>query len=62
MLGLSLFGDAGRVFVAGETSDKWHSAFGGGLWLNAVNRFVLNLTVGSSPEVVSFYLTSGFMF
>ncbi len=62
MLGLSLFGDAGRVFVAGETSDKWHSAFGGGVWLNAVNRFVLNLTVASSPEVVSFYLTSGFMF
>jgi len=61
-LGLTLFGDAGRVFLAGETSNTWHSSFGGGLWLNAINRFVLNFSVARSPEEVRFYLTSGFSF
>jgi hypothetical protein len=31
---LGVFGlaDAGRVYLSGESSDTWHSAFGGGLW------------------------------
>src|SRR2546428_2281196 len=29
-LGLFGLGDAGRVFLAGETSDRWHGAAGGG--------------------------------
>jgi hypothetical protein len=61
-LGLSFFGDAGRVFLAGERSRKWHGAFGGGLWLNAINRFVLNLSVASSAEDFRVYVTSGFAF
>jgi hypothetical protein len=31
---LGVFGlaDAGRVYLDGETSDKWHAGFGGGVW------------------------------
>ena len=62
ILGLAAFGDAGRVFLAGETSTKWHSAYGGGVWLNVVNMFVLNFSVARSPEETRFYVTSGFGF
>lgn len=61
-LGLTFFGDAGRVFLAGEHSTQWHSAFGGGVWLNFVNRFVLNFSVARSPENVRVYVMSGFGF
>ena len=61
-LGLTLFGDAGRVFVAGERSNRWHSAFGGGVWLNIIKKFLLNLSAARSPEEIRFYLTSGFGF
>ncbi|MBM2841401.1 MAG: hypothetical protein HW412_1929 [Bacteroidetes bacterium] len=61
-LGLTLFGDAGKVFLAGEISNKWHSAFGGGVWLNIIRRFLLNLSAARSPEEIRFYLTSGFGF
>src|SRR2546422_7071865 len=30
ILGLA---DAGRVWIPGEPSDRWHAAAGGGLWL-----------------------------
>ncbi|MND09110.1 hypothetical protein D3C83_322010 [compost metagenome] len=29
MFGLA---DAGRVYLEGESSDKWHAGFGGGIW------------------------------
>src|SRR2546428_2636642 len=32
-LGLFGLGDAGRVFLSGETSDRWHGAAGGGPWV-----------------------------
>ena len=37
-LGLLGLGDAGRVFLSGETSDRWHGAVGGGLWIAFLNR------------------------
>lgn len=61
-LGLTLFGDAGRVFLAGEASNKWHSAFGAAVWLNIINKFLLNFSAARSPEETRFYLTSGFSF
>jgi hypothetical protein len=36
---IGVFGlaDVGRVFVDGESSDKWHTSFGGGVWLSFFN-------------------------
>jgi len=30
--------DVGRVFVAGESSSKWHTGYGGGVWLGVFAR------------------------
>ena len=30
--------DGGRVFLDGESSDRWHGAVGGGVWLAYLNR------------------------
>lgn len=36
--------DYGRVWQKGESSDKWHQSFGGGLWLNGLNVLTARLT------------------
>lgn len=54
-LGLSVIGDIGRVFLKGEDSRKWHSAYGGGIWFNIINSLELNFTAASSPEVNRYY-------
>ncbi|MFL5454186.1 MAG: hypothetical protein ACJ78V_19885 [Myxococcales bacterium] len=65
--GLSALGDTGRVFVAGESSSKWHYGAGGGLWLaiyasaaGAVLSSSVNATIVRSDERTSFYFSSGF--
>jgi hemolysin activation/secretion protein len=65
--GLVALGDAGRVFVAGESSSKWHTGYGGGLWLATVASgttfqiaSTMNATVVRSDERTSFYFSSGF--
>ena len=55
--------DAGRVWVAGETSSTWHHGFGGGLWfapLAAGNT--VSMVVARSEGQTGFYLHAGFMF
>jgi surface antigen Omp85-like protein len=32
------FADGGRVYLEGESSDKWHSAIGGGIWFSFLTR------------------------
>jgi hypothetical protein len=62
---LGVFGlaDAGRVWVEGESPDGWHHAFGGGIWMDWMNRRnTLSLAVARSEGRNGFYLTSGFMF
>ena len=56
-------GDAGRVYVSGETSDRWHAAAGGGLWfsfLNPVNT--LSVAAAQSVEGTRFTARIGFAF
>ncbi len=36
--GIFGFGDAGRVYLKGESSDRMHSAVGGGIWMSFLNR------------------------
>ncbi|MCP5047946.1 MAG: BamA/TamA family outer membrane protein [bacterium] len=55
-LGFHLFSDAGRVFVEGESSDKWHSSYGGGIWVAFVKRmFNVSFTLAKSDEKSAFY-------
>ncbi len=60
VLGLA---DAGRVFLDGETSDTWHTAFGGGLWLAFLDPGnVLSVTVARSTERTALYARFGFAY
>jgi len=63
---LGVFGllDAGRVWIAGESSDRWHAAAGGGLWLAGQHRRANTLSIAAarSPEHTAIYVRAGFMF
>jgi len=62
---LGLFGlaDAGRVFARGETSDRWHNAVGGGLWISALSPVnAMSIAVARSRERTGVYVQAGFMF
>jgi hypothetical protein len=62
-VGVFGLGDVGRVFVEGESSDKWHSAFGGGLWLAWLDRAnTISAAVAAGDERTGFYLQAGFGF
>jgi len=62
-LGVSLSTESGRVFVRGESSDKWHTSIGGGIWLFLVNRDVLfSVSYAKSPQDYGIYLQYGFTF
>ena len=57
------FADVGRVFLEGESSQRWHSGFGGGVWLWALQPAnVVSFTVASAEGRLAVYFTSGFMF
>lgn len=62
-LGFHLFGEAGRVFGAGESSRKWHPGYGGGIWIAFVNRMVnTSFTVAKSPEKFVIYFALRLMY
>ena len=56
--------DAGRVWIPGESSDRWHAAAGGGLWLAWQHRRAntLSIALARSPERTATYVRVGFMF
>ena len=55
--------DAGRVFVNGETSDRWHTAYGGGIWLSWLDRaYTISIAVAKGEEKTGFYFQGGFGF
>lgn len=55
--------DVGRVFLEGESSDTWHSAAGGGVWLSYLERaYTLSLAVAKSDERTGIYAQAGFGF
>ncbi len=57
--------DVGRVFWPDDPSDanKWHSGFGGGVWLSLFNRTqTLSATFVKGDDLFGFYLRAGFMF
>ena len=46
--------DYGRVWQDHEKSDKWHSSYGGGLWMNVIETITLKVNVFKSSEDVMF--------
>jgi hypothetical protein len=62
-VGVLAFGDVGRVFEDGESSKKWHPAYGGGVWIAPLARTnAISFTVAKSEEETLFYLRVGFNF
>ena len=55
--------DGGRVYVAGETSDRWHAAAGGGIWCAFLNnRNTVSVSIARSTERTAAYVRGGFAF
>jgi len=47
-VGLTGFYDVGRVWLDGEDSKRWHSAFGGGFYFVPYNKFMISGSIGFS--------------
>lgn len=61
--GLLGFADAGRVWLDGESSDTWHSSWGGGIWIGLLSRSnAVAFTIAQSEERTAFYIRAGFSF
>jgi hypothetical protein len=55
--------DVGRVFFSGETSDTWHTSYGGGIWISMLNyRNTFSAYVARSKEGNVFHIGGGFTF
>ena len=53
--------DVGRVYLDGEDSDTWHSAFGGGLWAYFLKPdYTISVAWARSEEGNGIYLSLGF--
>ncbi len=62
-VGIFGLGDIGRVYLAGEQSDTWHTAVGGGVWLAILDRAnTISFSVAKSEERTAFYFQAGFGF
>jgi hypothetical protein len=60
--GFLLFHDVGRVWLKGENSHKWHTGYGGGLWISPANRIVLTGSMMHSNEGWLPLISLGFQF
>jgi hypothetical protein len=57
------FADAGRVYLDGEESDKWHNSYGGGLWFAWLDRAnVITATYARADGDYRIYVRAGFAF
>ena len=58
-VGVMSFYDIGRVWQPGESSDKWHGNYGGGLYYVPYSLLMLSANVAFSPEDRIFNITLG---
>lgn len=58
-VGIIGFNDVGRVWVPGETSNKIHVGYGGGIYIIPAQMLVFEVTVGVSNERVVTYFSLG---
>ena len=62
-LGVFGLGDAGRVYFSGQTSDRWHAAAGGGVWLSFLSPAnTVSVAAAHSVEGTRWYVKAGFAF
>ncbi|NOT51577.1 MAG: hypothetical protein HOP10_09895 [Chitinophagaceae bacterium] len=61
-IGLIAFVDDGRVWMPGESSDTWHSSYGGGLLLAPFHFTCFTLTYGISNEMKIFQFKMNTLF
>ena len=54
--------DYGRVWQDDEESNKWHTGYGGGIWIAPINYFVLSTSLFMSEEETRFQVRFGFHF
>ncbi len=47
-VGLIAFTDLGRVWIENDSSSTWHQNYGGGLYINPLDMFLVNLSYGYS--------------
>jgi hypothetical protein len=60
--GIYGFFDDGRVWVKDDNSDKFHTGYGGGVYLIPYSTLALNLFFATSNEVNVFTFRAGFLF
>ena len=61
--GINGFGDVGRVWLKGESSDTWHTGVGGGIWLSLLNdRMAFSGGLAHSSQDDIFYFGGGFSY
>jgi len=61
--GLLGFFDVGRVWLAGERSDTWHTGAGGGIWISLMSyRATFSAGLAHSSEDDILYFKGGFTF
>ena len=58
-IGLTGFYDIGRVWLDGEESKRWHTAYGGGFYFIPYNKFMIAAFVGFSKNEKLFNFTLG---
>jgi hypothetical protein len=61
-VGLIAFDDIGRVWADKQSSNKWHNAYGGGLYYSPFNMVLISGAVGFSDEGTLFNLSVGTKF
>lgn len=62
-LGALLLADAGRAWLDGESSNDWHTAWGGGLWTSVIDESaLLTLTIARGSERTAVYFGIGFAY
>jgi hypothetical protein len=61
-VGINGFYDVGRVWAGSESSSVWHKGYGGGIWLNIFDSFLVNGGIGFSEEESIFTVKAGFLF
>jgi outer membrane translocation and assembly module TamA len=57
--GMTTFYDIGRVWLSGESSKKWHSAYGGGFYFMPFNMLSISMQAGFSGKEKIFNFTVG---
>lgn len=61
-MGVIVLGDAGRVYLDGDSPGGWHTGVGGGVWFGILDRTRTFSIVAARGEETAVYLTLGMPF